>query len=167
VNLLAPTAKQGHPRSRSRPKFLIYVRTQWHWQKRGTSSNRVYPSAAAWRICRAACLPHVRRRKCVGCLNNHQPGFNRKMIESTSISTASWNNCVSIGHLVVHLNHKLIQPSTRNQPENDWINQCFDWWLNKGVVLDWEIVWEKDGLSIPSVLLSKVSTSSACGFWAL
>jgi len=33
--------------------------------------------------------------------------------------------------LTIHLIYqfKLIQPSTRNQPENDWINWCFDWWL--------------------------------------
>jgi len=31
--------------------------------------------------------------------------------------------------LIVQLIHQLIQPSTRNQPENDWINWCFDWWL--------------------------------------
>jgi len=31
--------------------------------------------------------------------------------------------------LIVQLIHQLIQPSTRDQPENDWSNWCFDWWL--------------------------------------
>jgi len=31
--------------------------------------------------------------------------------------------------MIDQLIYQLIQPSTRNQPENDWINWCFDWWL--------------------------------------
>jgi len=122
--------------------------------------------------------PFLLCQRCLGCWNNHgwfnqndwntrrfnhQPEINRKMIESTRNLTAGWNNQVTTGHLVIQLKRRLIQPSTKNQSESGWNSQCFNWWL-KQIVLNWEIVWEKDWTFHS---LSNVTTLSACNFWAL
>jgi len=56
---------------------------------------------------------------------NHQPGINQKMVETTSASTGGWNNKESTGHLDLQSKCRLIQLSTRNQPESGWNNQRF------------------------------------------